>query len=330
MNKLSTRIEQYNLINTYIKEFKKKDPSNCIKLYDDIYVVGENIILAKKIGSDSKYGLIFLSYLNKEKKTLFATKILNGSKKYNIIETNVLEILTQLNINKSLCPHFPITYGILKCNYNNYQHITLLKHLYNKQKLLFIFTELATDNLHNLMKNSKITSKILYNALTQIFISIMFFNKYIKAFHRDSHSGNFLYHKIKAGGYFHYRFNDKDYYVKNLGYLWIIWDFGQIVPFKQISYPSSEAFIYEKELPINYDYLKILDSFIRYNMKTDKIPDVDVMRELLYYYEYNFNTDKMPKLVNDVIDMLLKYTDNSLVRYIPSSARIINKEPFVL
>ena len=44
--------------------------------------------------------------------------------------------------------------------------------------------------------------------------------------HNDCHWGNFLYHKIKPGGYIHYKIFDKDIYLKNYGYLWIIWDYG--------------------------------------------------------------------------------------------------------
>ena len=44
--------------------------------------------------------------------------------------------------------------------------------------------------------------------------------------HNDCHAGNFLYHKIKPGGCFHYKINGVDFYIKNLGYLWVIWDFG--------------------------------------------------------------------------------------------------------
>ena len=54
----------------------------------------------------------------------------------------------------------------------------------------------------------------------------MFFNKYSQSFHRDGHSGNFLYHKIEPGGCFRYVINGIDYYIENMGYLWISWDFG--------------------------------------------------------------------------------------------------------
>jgi hypothetical protein len=46
----------------------------------------------------------------------------------------------------------------------------------------------------------------------------------------------FLYHKIKKGGYFHYNIYGKDYYLENLGYLWIIWDFELSISFDKMIY----------------------------------------------------------------------------------------------
>ena len=45
-------------------------------------------------------------------------------------------------------------------------------------------------------------------------------------YHSNSHWGNFLYHKIKPGGYIHYKIEGRDYYLENVGYLWVIWGFG--------------------------------------------------------------------------------------------------------
>lgn len=335
----SSRIKYYKFISSYINQQKKDDPNNCLTYVNSNYYIGNNIILDKKIGSKSAYGVVFLSHFKtaNKKKIIFASKIIDASKKYNIIEARILTYLTKLNTYRYICPHFPFTYGILKCNYNKFDPNIkyLLQKLYNKPKLLFIFSELANDNLHNLMKNPQITPNILYNALTQIFISIMFFNKYLQAFHSDGHSGNFLYHKIKPGGYFHYKLNNQDYYVENLGYLWVIWDFGQVISFKEQSFPSSEDFIYKKKLSIDFDYSKILSSFIKYNNRTNKMPNLNIIQDNIYKFTYDIN--KMPILINIIIKLLLKYTNNSLLDTLPISNssttkkyKILNKKPFIL
>jgi hypothetical protein len=321
---LKNRIKYYKIINNYISQHLQKDPYNCINVdKNNLIKIGSNIVLDKQIGSKSVYGLAFLShYIHKSDNLIFATKIIDSSKYYNIIEYNILKLLTKLNIEKQICPHFPICYGALKCD--DYSHNIInskinLGKLENK-KLIFIFSELANNNLNNLLKSLDINLKVLFNTITQIMISIMFFNKYAKAFHRDGHTGNFLYHKINPGGYFHYVINGIDYYIENLGYLWIIWDFGLIVQF------SNNNNIFS----INYDYIKTLSSINKHLKKLYNYNNSNINNLIIGIQKYDFEYDikKMPKLVNKVIESLLKYTNNSLLTSLPLKAKIINKKPF--
>ena len=72
----------------------------------------------------------------------------------------------------------------------------------------------------------------------------MFFHKYINAFHNDAHAGNFLYHRIKPGGYFHYNIYGQDFYLENIGFLWVIWDFGLIQPFSNSNLINNNKYGY--------------------------------------------------------------------------------------
>ena len=56
-------------------------------------------------------------------------------------------------------------------------------------------------------------------------MSILLFHS-LNLFHGDCHNGNFLYTKIKSGGCFHYKINGINYYIENIGYKWMIWDYG--------------------------------------------------------------------------------------------------------
>ena len=331
---LNNRITYYKIINKYIKNQNKFDPEKCFKFGKNITKIGSNIIIDKKIGTESNYGIVFLTYYNDKngKKIVFATKIIDSSKKYNIIESNILKYLTKLNIKYKLCPHFPITYAILNCNNTSViKNKNMFKHLYNK-KLMFIFNELAHDNLYNLMYFKIIDAKILYNALAQIFMAIMFFNKYTNAFHFDGHCGNYLYHKITPGGYFHYHINGEDYYIENIGYLWIIWDFGLIVPFNRNNYSKSLAFIYDLKLPINYDYIKILHCFtskhFRKIYRSNIYTSFKIINDILSTFNNTFDTNKMPILVSHVLIIMKKYLHNHFLCSIPSNAKVINKIPF--
>ena len=81
----------------------------------------------------------------------------------------------------------------------------------------------------------------------------MFFYQETKHFHNDAHWGNFLYHKVKPGGYFHYNIFGQDYYIENYGFLWIIWDYGNVIEFKE----SKKEYIY-----IDNDFKKIIKAFL--------------------------------------------------------------------
>lgn len=318
---LNTRISYYKTINKYIKSQIQYDPHNCFRYENGVFGIGNRIILDKKIGTASSYGVVFLShYLNNKKKLTFATKILDSSKRYNIIETNVLEFLTNINIKSKVCPHFPITYGTLRCNDKISIPYTkqMLSDLYYKD-LIFIFNELADGDLYSIIKNRDLPLHIAINAFLQIFMAVMFFNKYVQAFHRDSHAGNFLYHKIKPGGYFHYRINETDYFIENIGYLWVIWDFGLIVPFKDFNYLTDEKLIYNVKLPINYDYMLVLTKAFKYIRFNDNIIDTIVKFNNVY------DIDKMPILVSEILNLLTKYTNGNFLTSLPSNSKIINK-----
>jgi hypothetical protein len=331
---LNNRIKYYKLVSKYISSHLKTDPHNCINLKNNLIKVGTNIVLDNKIGSKSVWGLAFLSHyiLNNSNNLFFATKIVDSSRPNNLMEYNVLKFLTSLNVERQICPHFPMCYGALKCD--DYTRGLIdkkidLGQLKNK-KLIFIFSELANNNLNYLLKNNN-NHKILLNAVAQILISIMFFNKYTKAFHADGHSGNFLYHEIKPGGYFHYRIHGVDYYIENLGYLWIIWDFGLIVPFSKLENDSSssDSFEFYNSKPINYDFIKTLSSIKKHNRDFNSYGNINSIIRAIQNFDFTFSLKKMPDLTKTVIQSLQQYTENSLTTSLPPKAKIINKKPYL-
>jgi hypothetical protein len=332
------RINYYLIIKKYILSIK--EPSNCVRLYnidpktyEPIYRIGSKIILDKKIGSESAYGIVYLSHFKSDvikgtkydKLNKFAVKITSQSKE-NKLEINVLKKLTRYVIELK-CPHFPIIYGSLKCNnsviksniQDDYEIAKVGKYnkklypiLINKNKSLLIqINELASGDLYSILNKIDILP-----TFTQVILSIMFFHNYIKAFHYDPHVGNFLYHKIKPGGYFHYNLYGKDYYLENQGYLWVIWDFGLIKPFNNI----------KNKIFINYDYTYLYNR-LRMGYTPDKI---DIITKLYDTIIDKYITNDLTKLSNMNIDIL-----NYLIKNNPSftnnkPSNIINKTPYVI
>ena len=107
---------------------------------------------------------------------------------------------------------------------------TKIKDFLNDTNFYNIYTsELANGDLKAFFKlydtTDTVTDEILLNAVGQMFMAIATLHD-IGIRHNDTHFGNFLYINIKPGGYIKYVINGQSYYIKNLGYLWVIWDFG--------------------------------------------------------------------------------------------------------
>jgi hypothetical protein len=378
---INNRIKYYNILHKYI-ETRHKYSKNCLRLYkyddDDnpIYRIGNRIILEKQIGSSSKYGTVFLSYYKLNNRKFgkifkFATKISDSLYHRNITEYKVLNDLTKLSLNNA-CHHFPICYGKFNCNSQNIQKSNSLyesdknnsfvnqgsrsfqsfinklpENINGKNNIIITLNELAEGDAYNFVKINHKNDKILLNSLIQMLLSIMFFHNYINAFHFDSHSGNFLYHKIKSGGYFHYNIQGKDYYLENIGFLWVIWDFGLISPFNNSYVINNDKYGQSSyaDIHINYDFLRIIKS----GFMNKKI-DGGVNDKYIFSDSVNFFVEKLFKLLNnstyfnnsnindlaslnkDMLNlMIFKIFDNTFKSSINDDDVIINvNKPFVI
>ena len=146
-------------------------------------------------------------------------------------------------------------------------------------------------------------------------------------FHNNTQWGNFLYHEVKKGGYYHYRINNTDFYLENKGFLFVLWDF-------------ENSFEYSKthnNLPINWDLNKIINAFL--NKKY--YGWMENSREYSnYLQQYILNIKKILDLYNTttdikIINYLLIVLLNELIKSgdltinKPSVNKIINDKPFI-
>ena len=340
---ITDRIGYYIIIKRYLKSIKENN--NCVRLYNidnktnkPIFRIGRNIILDKQIGSDSVYGVVFLShyksnvkYGNKfDKLNKFAVKITDQSS-YNKNEILILQNLTNI-VRKEICPHFPISYGYLECNNpilksnisndysivknNSNNFFNINPYITDKTKLYIQINELASGDLNNLLESLDKSDEL--NIMAQTLISIMFFHNLTNSFHTDTHSGNFLYHKIKSGGYFHYNIYGDDYYLENQGYLWVIWDFGLIEDF---TYYNNKIMVdYELLLRSFKYYKKYLDphSMIIINQLYDIIVDG---------YDNIYDLILLKQLDYEIIDFLLKNVSSFTTQ---KPLNIINQKPYII
>jgi len=229
--RIQTRIEYYNKLFKILNQISEEQ---CLNFLNETngkkqYTIGDNmeILLSKQIGSDSKYGIVYLSKINIQYNNLykFAVKIMKMTSD-NKKEGKITEQLSNLTLN-NINPHFAILYKKFVCN-NPHTDIKKYPKLINKTNYMMLLSELANGDLKTVVYDPAFHTnfEVVKNAIQQIYISILSFHIHTNKIHTDAHYGNFLYHKIKPGGYIHYKIFGEDVYIKNLGYLWIIWDYS--------------------------------------------------------------------------------------------------------
>ena len=367
------RLDNFEILNNYIKKINLKHKSNCIKYKEDKneYYIGNKILLKQKIGKASTSGVIYLSTYtdkNKNKTINYAIKIVNKKDKIANIksEIRILEYLTKIALDNE-CPHFPITYDILICNRKKIEDIEqypkdIIKILNKKGDLIFIINELAEGDLNSfinkvILVNLSQTKELFLNALAQVFLGLIFFHNKVNALHADITSGNFLYHITIPEGYYHYKLFGIDYYLKNMGYLWIIWDFGMTVPFinsdiiniDKESELTDKIFSYDNKKK-KIDYLNYFGQANKYKITFDlelilnenyiflDFPTTSYVRELKStlttevlnkHRTYGSDGSKISELDKEILRWMVKYIP-SFTSMKPANAKIINSSPYIL
>ena len=128
-------------------------------------------------------------------------------KKPSLIEI-ISSTLTNQLVFQNICPHFAINY------YWDY-----------RTNIVTLYNEYINYTFESWIQQ-KHSNQIWFNALFQIMYALASLKKMFNMLHTDLHIGNILVQKIKKGGYWIYKLNGVDYYLPNLGYVFIISDFG--------------------------------------------------------------------------------------------------------
>jgi hypothetical protein len=333
LNQIENKEHKDIYLKNYISSIKHKN--NCLKLYKKInktliYKIGNDIILDKIL---DKSGIVFLGHYNHYN---FTVKILEQNT-INNYELLILKELTKKVIELK-CPHFIFNYGYLKCVKLNIptDETKYYPSIINKNNnLYFQINKLESGNLNNILKlfhDNNDNVKILLNTLIQLLFSIMFFHKYINAFHCNTHCNNFLYHKIRSGGYFHYNIYGKDYYLENIGYLWVMSDFNSIKPFidsKEINNNKFGNLI--SFIPAITDYEILINELLKYQ---DTLPNIikniiiEIKIKVFNKYNKNVNSFLLQSIDNDILNILIKFIPT--LTTINNPSKIINKTPFII
>lgn len=307
--------------NNFMQYFTSNSIGDFIILKKDRYSY-KNLLLNKKIGSKSKYGAVYLvKYGTKPKIYTVAAKLMCINES-NAKELAILKKITNTILAKKTI-HFPIMYfhtTITKTTDMN--SLLLPSSIENCNSFYISFNEMFLGDLKMLMSAKKQTTTFMKNAITQIFFSISNFSHYTGFIHKDAHWGNFLYHKIKPGGYFYYKVNDIDVYLENIGFIWVIWDYGFAKKIKDDNVMRDYSRIIHAFYPLLYGGW--IPNNITYNTKDIQF-SLNVSRSLREL-SYNNNSYKNKKKL--VHQTLFDLYPELLIK--PDESLILNKKPYII
>lgn len=123
----------------------------------------------------------------------------------------IAQSLTNQLIFQKICPHYSLNY------YWDYD---------SKKKIISSYNEYANAESFHSWAQRKYTDDIWFNALFQIIYALVSLKRYYNMSHTDFHTDNILVHKVKPGGFWVYTLNDVKYYLPNLGFVFLLHDFG--------------------------------------------------------------------------------------------------------
>lgn len=170
--------------------------------------------------------------------------------------------------------------------------------------------------------------KIASSIYAQIYMSILMIHKCTGYLHNDAHLGNFFYKKIthKSNEYFHYKFMDQDIYIKNMGYLIVIGDYGWATAIN----------------PYNINYNDIFWDYISINENIESFSHIHIDSVIKQEFEFISPAKKNNLLIVDIkydenyfFDILRKnyeymfYTLDDILKS-SKSYKIINDIPFII
>jgi len=305
----------------FIMNFIKDIPRNiCLVQDGNMYKLHDKITLSTQIGSKSAIGIVYKSTTKNNVLFRIATKLM-GNDEENEKEIHISNLVSNAVLtNKN--PHFVITYGYYNCNVPNSNTQTSVIDILNNNYFIFL-NELASGDIISLLegiKQGKIKSFNLYNFIFQIFISLYSFHN-LGYIHGDAHVGNFLYHKVKNGDYVYYKINGKNIYVKNTGYLWMIWDFG-------FSFEKDEDLTNQFKEDFNEILTSLHSKYNRIIPEEDKEEDFLEFLDNLLYKLLDVNNER--EYIDFFIEELIRMQPYTVSTKNDVEKTLLNSRPYVI
>jgi predicted unusual protein kinase regulating ubiquinone biosynthesis (AarF/ABC1/UbiB family) len=175
-------------------------------------------------------------------------------------------------------------------------------------------------------------NELVINVAVQCVLSIASFHK-MGYVHHDCHWGNFLYHLTDdKSGYYHYKINNEDFYLKNCGYTMMIYDFGLSSKYTKVDSNTLKV--------LAGDYIRILQAFKNKTLKgwceSRQYPTVLISTQIDRIQDTIIaaskrNIDETYLLNNVILPTLLNISTNGIfLRRLPQSETVVNSLPYII
>lgn len=170
-----------------------------------------------------------------------------------LLFTKICSIVT----NQYKIPNLPLAYSYMICRRCTYENDNLNR-LGNGPCLLLLNEFARGGDLASWCKTNRnlVEWAVCY---FQIYVSLYFLQKFFNMTHHDLHWGNILVHPTTVGGYSAYKIDGKKYYLPNIGFNFVLWDFGYSrIPGKVEIAKLREYYRHPSQKPrLLVDYLRI-------------------------------------------------------------------------
>ena len=196
-----TRIKLFNILNNKLRD--KKDCEDNKKL---LTKGGHGNIYLKKVNIEAASYEIILKVLNMD------NLVMKNKFNYKFKIWRELSIFQKCNklVLQTITQNLPLLYDYITCN----------------NKIVF-YNELAQGDLLNWLKNEHSVDE-WESMIFQVWTSLYCLQKYMKLVHNDLRLPNILFHKTIPHPETSWRYiiDNEEYYLPNLGYVFVITDFG--------------------------------------------------------------------------------------------------------
>lgn len=323
------RLVTYKYVQDFLNKRISKDSKYCLD--DKSYNIGDFLHLKERIGTDSKFGVIYKTISDDDPKIDIITKLMLANKA-NTNEVRVNFFVTTL-VEQCLSKHFLMTYHVFpECIPSQPNELPII---IKKKKYMIVLNEPADGDLKMLLCQQEflLDTELLFNVYVQCILSIATLHSY-GIIHNDCHYGNFLFTDDKLQEaqekYYHYHIYGQDYYLKVCRYNMMIYDFGLV--------RKNDNDIFSQNLAIE-DYRRIIPFFMLKEDKShidDKEGVIDgylsknisllskrLDNKLFRDHYANLEAKSETSVISDILDQFVSFTQNVFHKTITENAEIV-------